>query len=64
MDPIDWDRNGQYKNLLDAAREAGKGNDVRVYRVAKGGARAEYWLVTRDDDQGALVGAKALGVES
>jgi len=44
-------------------REAGKGNDVRVYCVAKGGARAEYWLVTRDG-KGALVGVKALGVES
>lgn len=47
-------------------REAGRGNDVRVYRVSRGGARAEYWLVTTEGKgKGAkLVGAKALAVES
>lgn len=66
QDPVDWDRNGQYKGLVDAVREAGQGNDVRVYRVGKGGVKAEYWLVTTEGKgKGAkLVGVKALAVES
>ncbi|OTB03410.1 hypothetical protein M426DRAFT_321784 [Hypoxylon sp. CI-4A] len=66
QDPSDWDTQGQYKSILDAVRKAGKGNDVRVYRVAKGGVKVEYWIVTTEG-KGAgakLVGAKALAVES
>ncbi|KAI1635674.1 hypothetical protein F4809DRAFT_613045 [Biscogniauxia mediterranea] len=66
LDPADWDTQGQYKTVLDAVRKAGKGNDVRVYRVAKGGVRVEYWVVTTEG-KGAnakLVGAKALAIES
>ncbi|KAK4455475.1 hypothetical protein QBC34DRAFT_460440 [Podospora aff. communis PSN243] len=66
MDPVDWDRNGQYKDVIDAVREAGAGNDVRVYRVGRGGVKAEYWVVTTEGKgKGAkLVGVKALAVES
>lgn len=66
MDPIDWDRNGQYKEIIDAVREAGAGNDVRVYRIARDGTRAEYFVVTRQGDgkKARLVGVKALAVES
>lgn len=66
QDPADWDTQGQYQAILEAVRQAGKGNDVRVYRVAKGGVKAEYWVVTTDGKgKGArLVGAKALAVES
>ncbi|KAI0407896.1 hypothetical protein F4802DRAFT_551700 [Xylaria palmicola] len=66
QDPADWDTQGQYAAILDAVTKAGKGNDVRVYRVAKGGVKAEYWVVTTDG-KGAdakLVGAKALAIES
>ncbi|TGJ79212.1 hypothetical protein E0Z10_g9553 [Xylaria hypoxylon] len=66
QDPADWDTQGQYKAILDAVSKASKGNDVRVYRVAKEGARVEYWIVTTDG-KGAdarLVGAKALAIES
>ncbi|KAI0466359.1 hypothetical protein F4859DRAFT_497887 [Xylaria cf. heliscus] len=66
QDPADWDTQGQYKGIIDAVTKAGKGNDVRVYRVAKGGVKVEYWVVTTDG-KGAdarLVGAKALAVES
>jgi hypothetical protein len=47
-------------------REAGKGNDVRVYRIARDATRVEYWVVTTDGKgKGAkLVGVKALAVES
>ena len=62
MDPMDWDRKGNYSKLLDAVREATKGNDVRVYRVARDVTRVEYWLVSRAE--GRIVGAKALAVES
>ncbi|KAI0420446.1 hypothetical protein F5X98DRAFT_371859 [Xylaria grammica] len=66
QDPADWDTQGQYRAIIDAVSKASKGNDVRVYRVAKGGARVEYWIVTTDG-KGAdarLVGAKALAIES
>ncbi|KAG6036070.1 hypothetical protein E4U41_005771 [Claviceps citrina] len=62
MDPVDWDRQGQYSKLVEAVREATKGNDVRVYRIVRDETRCEYWLVSRGE--GVLVGAKALGVES
>lgn len=63
MDPADWDTQGQYNDLLEAVREAGKGNDVRVYRVpGKKSSRVEYWLVTTTGEK--LVGAKALSIES
>ncbi|OTB14697.1 hypothetical protein K445DRAFT_318594 [Daldinia sp. EC12] len=66
QDPADWDAQGQYKSILDAVRKAGKGNDVRVYRVSKGGVKVEYWVVTTEGNgPGAkLVGAKALAIES
>ncbi|KAK3683739.1 hypothetical protein B0T22DRAFT_443749 [Podospora appendiculata] len=66
LDPVDWDSRGQYKDIIDAVRAAGEGNDVRVYRVANGGVKAEYWVVTTEGKgKGAkLVGAKALAVES
>ncbi|KAI1422101.1 hypothetical protein F5Y12DRAFT_653643 [Xylaria sp. FL1777] len=66
QDPANWDTQGQYKAILDAVSKAGKGNDVRVYRVAKGGVKVEYWVLTTDG-KGAgarLVGAKALAIES
>ncbi|KAL7795208.1 hypothetical protein V8C37DRAFT_374846 [Trichoderma ceciliae] len=64
MDPLDWDSQGQYTNIIDAVREATRGNDVRVYRVARDLTRAEYWVISRDDEDDRIVGVKALGVES
>ncbi|KAL1884383.1 hypothetical protein VTK73DRAFT_77 [Phialemonium thermophilum] len=66
LDPVDWDPKGQYSEIIDAVRKAGKGNDVRVYRIAKEGARAEYWLLTTEGKgkTAKLVGVKALAVES
>lgn len=62
MDPLDWDSKGEYVKLLEAVREASRGNDVRVYRVVRDSSRVEYWLVTVEE--GRIVGAKALGIES
>ncbi len=66
LDPFEWDRPGDYKKMVDAVHEAGKGNDVRVYRVSKGRTRAEYWVVTREGSgkDSKLVGVKAAAVES
>jgi len=62
-DPTEWDRQGHYAEIIEATREACQGNDVRVYRVPRGGAKVEYWVVGVDEE-GKLVGVKALGVES
>ncbi|KAI0555967.1 hypothetical protein F4679DRAFT_520529 [Xylaria curta] len=66
QDPTDWDTQGQYAGIIDAVTKAGKGNDVRVYRVVKGGVKVEYWVVTTEGKgkDAKLVGAKALAVES
>lgn len=64
MDPVDWDSRGQYHNVVEAVRQASRGNDVRVYRVVRDTTRVEYWLITRDDESDRIVGVKALGVES
>ena len=62
LDIGEWDPQGQYQEVVDAVREATKGSDVRVYRIAKEGARAEYWVVGLVD--GKLLGVRALAVES
>lgn len=62
MDIGEWDTQGQYKELVDAVREAGKGSDVRVYRIERDVSRVEYWVVTHEG--GKLVGVKALAIES
>lgn len=66
LDPIDWDSNGDYGDIIDAVRKAGKGNDVRVYKVARDSTRTEYYVVTTDGEgkDATLVGVKALAVET
>jgi hypothetical protein len=62
MDIGEWDSQGQYKDIIEATREATKGSDVRVYRIGRGGSRIEYWVVGVSD--GKLLGVKALAIES
>ncbi|RDL39094.1 uncharacterized protein BP5553_03434 [Venustampulla echinocandica] len=62
LDVGNWDKQGQYKEVVEATREASKGSDVRVYRISRGGSRIEYWIVGLE--AGILVGAKALAIES
>lgn len=62
LDVGEWDTQGQYKEVVDATREATKGSDVRVYRIGHGGSRVEYWVVGLEG--GKLIGAKALSIES
>lgn len=60
-----WDERGEYKAIVDAIRDATSGGDVRVYRVPRGATRVEYWVVgVEDGEEGRLVGAKALSIES
>ncbi|CAK7217101.1 hypothetical protein SBRCBS47491_003048 [Sporothrix bragantina] len=62
LDPVDWDKQGEYKPLIDELREQSKGNDVRVYRVQVDSTRVEYWVVSTHD--GNLLGFKAKAIES
>ena len=62
MDIGEWDSQGQYKDLIEATREATKGSDVRVYSISRGGSRIEYWVVGVTG--GKLLGVKALAIES
>jgi hypothetical protein len=66
MDPFDWDSEGRYTNVLDAVRRASKGSDVRIYRIARDGTRAEYYVITCEGrgKDARLVGVKAFAVES
>ena len=62
MDVVEWDSRGQYKEVVDATREATKGSDIRVYSISHGGPRTEYWVVGVEG--GKLLGVKALAIES
>ena len=62
LDIGEWDVQGQYKEIVEATREATKGSDVRVYRIGRGGSRVEYWVVGVEG--GKLLGARALAIES
>lgn len=62
MDIGEWDPQGEYKDVVEAVREAGKGSDVRVYKIARDSTRFEYWVITLAD--GKLVGVKVLAIES
>ena len=57
----EFDSRGQYKNVLEAVREAGDGR-ARIYRVDHGKTRAEYYVVGFDGKR--VVGLKAMAVES
>lgn len=66
QDPSDWNRNGDYGDIVDAVTEAVKGADVRVYRVGKDATRVEYFVVGCEGQgkDARLVGVRALSVES
>ncbi|OBT69698.1 hypothetical protein VE03_00750 [Pseudogymnoascus sp. 23342-1-I1] len=65
LDISQWDKHGSYKPIVDAIRDATAGADVRVYRVPRDATRVEYWVVgAQEGEEGRLVGAKALSVES
>lgn len=57
-----WNVKGQYDSVVDAVKKEGK-EDVKVFRVAHGETRCEYYIVTLND-QGVVIGVKARAVES
>ena len=59
----EFDPRGQYKDVLEAVREAGDGK-ARIYRVDHGKTRAEYYIVGFDVKGKKVVGLKAMAVES
>lgn len=59
----EFDRKGQYKEVLKAVEKVGDGK-TRIYRVEQGKARAEYFVVGFDKEGGRVVGLKAKAVES
>ncbi|SPO03494.1 related to nuclear receptor co-repressor/HDAC3 complex subunit TBLR1 [Cephalotrichum gorgonifer] len=63
-DTSDWNRSGDYGDVVEAVTKAVKGADVRVYRVAKDATRAEYFVVGLLAGEGRLLGVKAAAVES
>ena len=63
MEPGDFDPRGQYKSIVDAAANAGNGT-CRIYRVERGRARCEYYVVALDERSKKVVGLKAKAVET
>ena len=53
----------QYKSVFDAVKKAGN-SEVKVFRVELEGTRAEYFVVSVDQEGKKVVGLKALSVES
>ena len=66
QDPSDWNRSGEYGDIVDAVTEAVKGADVRVYKVSKDATRVEYFVVGCEGSgkDARLVGVRALSIES
>jgi hypothetical protein len=63
LDPNDWDRRNQYKDVRDAVASACDGGEVKVYRVERG-ARVTYYVVGIDIKARKIVGVRVKAVES
>ncbi|KAL8783714.1 MAG: hypothetical protein Q9213_004453 [Squamulea squamosa] len=63
MNTKEFDPRGQYKDVLQAVEQAGDGKS-RIFRVAHGKTRVEYYVVSLDKWKGRVVGMKAKAVES
>ncbi|KAK7533766.1 uncharacterized protein J3D65DRAFT_646934 [Phyllosticta citribraziliensis] len=60
----DFDPRGQYTKVVQAVKQA-SGNDlVGFFRAQHGSTRAEYWVVGLEGSSKAVVGLKAIAVES
>lgn len=64
MSVEDWNKTGEYTQIIDAAEQAAGGEKPQVYVVPRTEVKTEYWVVAMDKKEKRLVGAKALGVES
>ncbi len=63
LEQKDFDPQGQYDTVIVAVKKAGSGK-VGFFRVELGGTRAEYYVVSVDEQGGKVVGLKAKAVES
>ena len=58
----EWDPRGEYGDVVRRVKEVVEGGDVKVYRVARGKTRAEYFVVGLGS--GKVLGVRAEAVES
>ncbi len=63
VETVDEKGFGEYQKVIKVVKEAGNGK-VAIYRVHHGSTRAEYFVISVDEDGGRVVGLKALAVES
>ena len=63
MTTKEFDRHGEYGEVMAAVEQAGDGK-TRIYRLEHGGTRLEYYIVSFDEKGGRVVGLKAKAVES
>lgn len=63
MSTKEFDPREEYKDVLQAVEKAGDGKS-RIFRVAHGRTRVEYYVVGLDQDKGRVVGMKAKAIES
>ena len=64
MSVEDWNKTGEYTQVIDAVKEAAHGEKPQVYVVPRTEVKTEYWVVANEKKEKRLVGAKALGVDS
>jgi hypothetical protein len=63
LEPKDWDRRDQYKDVRDAVSSACADGDVQVYRV-ECGPRVTYYVVGLDRKARKIIGVRVKAVES
>ncbi|KAF2229169.1 hypothetical protein EV356DRAFT_456396 [Viridothelium virens] len=63
VEESDFDPRGQYNDVLEKVKAAGDGK-VAVFRVAHGGPRAEYYVVSMEGKKDRVVGVKTVAIES
>lgn len=64
MSVEDWNKTGEYTEVIDAVELAAHGEKALVYVVPRTEVKTEYWVVAIEKKEKRLVGVKALGVES
>ncbi|KAK8247434.1 hypothetical protein HDK77DRAFT_508846 [Phyllosticta capitalensis] len=60
----DFDPRGQYAKVVQAVKQASGSDLVAFFRAQHGSTRAEYWVVGLESSTKAVVGLKAIAVES
>lgn len=58
-----FDPRGEYKEVVQAVEAAGN-KKTKIYKVIYGRTRAEYYVLSLDEQGGKVVGVRATAVES